>query len=51
LQIRVANRFAVLENLHDSEDIHRAWDEKIKENTKISAKESLNLYELKLHKP
>ena len=41
-QIRVSNRFAALENLNDSEDINRAW-ENISENTKISAKESLGL--------
>jgi hypothetical protein len=39
-----------LENVNDSEDINRAW-ENIKENTKTSAKESLCLYELKHHKP
>jgi hypothetical protein len=39
-----------LENLSDSEDINRAW-ENIKENIKISAKESLGLYILKQHKP
>jgi len=39
-------------NLSDSEDINtcRTW-EKIKENIKTSAKESLGLYELKQHKP
>ena len=41
---------AALENLNDSEDIHRAW-ENIKENTQISAIGSLGLYELKLYKP
>jgi hypothetical protein len=39
-----------LENLNDSEDINRAW-ENIKETIKISAKESLGLYELKQYKP
>jgi len=38
-----------LENLSDSEDINRAW-ENIKENMKTSAKESLGLHELKQHK-
>jgi hypothetical protein len=38
-----------LENLCDSEDTNRAW-ENIKENIKISAIESLGLYELKHHK-
>jgi hypothetical protein len=39
-----------LENLSDSEDINRSW-ENIKENIKTSAKENLGLYELKQHKP
>jgi len=39
-----------LENLNDSEDIKRAW-ENIKENIKTSAKESLGLHELKQRKP
>jgi hypothetical protein len=39
-----------LENLNDSEDINRAW-ENIKENIKTSAKESLGVHELKQHKP
>ena len=43
-------RLAALENLDDSKDINRAW-ENIKENIKTSAKESLGLYELKQHKP
>jgi hypothetical protein len=49
-QIKISNRFAALENLCDSEDIHRAW-ENIKEIIKTSAKRSLGLYELKQHKP
>jgi len=49
-QIKISNSFADLENLHDSKDINRAW-ENIKENIKTSAKESLRLYELKQHKP
>jgi len=39
-----------LENVNDSKDINRVW-ENIKENIKTSAKESLDLYELKQHKP
>jgi len=35
-----------LENLGDSKDINRAW-ENGKENIKISAEESLGLYKLK----
>jgi hypothetical protein len=47
-QIEHSNRFAALENLNDSEDINRAW-ENIKENLKISAKETLGLYGQKQH--
>jgi len=49
-QIEITKRFAVLENLSDSEDINRAW-ENIIDNIKASAKESLGLQELKQHKP
>ena len=49
-QIKISNRFAALENISDSEDIHRTW-EKIKENIKISAIESIGLYELKQYTP
>jgi len=38
-----------LKNLSYSKDIKRAW-ENIKENIKILAKDSLDLYELKQHK-
>jgi hypothetical protein len=48
-QIRVSSRFSTLENLNVSEDLNRAW-ENIKDNIKISAKESLGLYERKQHK-
>ena len=48
--IEITNRFAALENLRDGEDINRAW-ENIKDNIKTSAKESLDLHELKQHKP
>jgi len=48
--IKISNRFAALENLNDSKDINRAW-QNIKENIQISAKESLGLYEWKQHKP
>jgi len=46
----ISNKFAVLENLCDSKDKNRSW-ENTKENIKSSAKESLRLYELKHHKP
>jgi len=49
-RIKISNRFAALENLSDSEDLNRAC-EKFEENIKISAKESLGLYELKHHRP
>jgi len=48
--VQQSNRFAALENLSESEDINRAW-KKFKENIKISAKQSLDLYELKQHRP
>jgi len=35
--IKISNRFATLENIWDSEDINRAW-ENIKENIQISGK-------------
>jgi hypothetical protein len=49
-QIEISNRFEALENLNDSEDINRAW-ENIRKNIKISAKETLGLYTQKQHKP
>jgi hypothetical protein len=49
-QLKISNRFAALENLNVGEDINRAW-ENIKENIKISAKESLGLHAQKQHKP
>jgi hypothetical protein len=47
--MKISKRFAGLEKLSDSEDINGAW-ENIKWNIKISATESLGLYELKQHK-
>jgi hypothetical protein len=44
------DRFAALENWNDSEDINWGW-ENFKQNIKISAKDSLGLYELKQRKP
>ena len=49
-QIKNSNRFAALENLNDSDNINRAW-ENIKRNIKTSTTESLDLYELKHYKP
>ena len=48
-QIESTNSFAVLENLSDSEDINRAW-QNIEKEYKSSAKDSLSLQELKEHK-
>ena len=48
--MKMSNRFVALENLHDSKDTNKAW-ENIKENIKISAKDNLCLYEWKQHKP
>jgi hypothetical protein len=45
-----SGRFAALENLDNDVDIDRAW-ETIRENVRISTKESLGYYELKKHKP
>jgi hypothetical protein len=44
-QIEISNRFEALKNLNDSEDIN------IRENIKVSAKETLGLYGQKQHKP
>jgi hypothetical protein len=49
-QIKIADRFAALENLNGSKDINRVW-KSTKENIKTSAKESLTLHELQRHKP
>jgi len=50
--IKISNRFAALGNLSDSKDINRVWKvwKNIKEGIKTSAKESLDVYELKQHK-
>jgi glycine betaine/choline ABC-type transport system substrate-binding protein len=49
-QITMKNKFAALENLDDNGDINRAL-ETIRENIRISAKESLRLCESKSNKP
>jgi hypothetical protein len=38
--VEISNRFAALENLDNGVDVNKAW-ETIRENIKISAKESL----------
>jgi hypothetical protein len=48
-QVEVSNRFAALEDLNTEVEINSAW-ETIRENIKISAKESLGCFELKKHK-
>jgi hypothetical protein len=45
-QVTIRNKFAALENLEDSGDINRAWDN-MRENIKISAQESLGYCEAK----
>ncbi|PNF34643.1 hypothetical protein B7P43_G05860 [Cryptotermes secundus] len=47
--VEISNRFAALENLDTEVDVNEAW-ESIRENIKMSAKESLGYYELKKHK-
>jgi len=47
-QINISSRFAALEDLSYNGDLNRAW-ENIKENNKITAKNSLGLYQLKQH--
>jgi hypothetical protein len=49
-QVTIRNKFAALENLEDSGDINRAWDN-IRENSKITAQESLGYCEPKQRKP
>ena len=49
-QIKISNWFASLGNVSNDEYINRIL-ENIKENIKISAKESLGLHELKQHEP
>jgi hypothetical protein len=49
-QVTIKNKFAALENLNDNGDINRAW-ETIRENIRISAKESIGLCESKSYKP
>jgi hypothetical protein len=49
-QVTIRNKLAALENLEDSGNINRAWDN-IRENIKILAQESLGCCESKHHKP
>jgi hypothetical protein len=47
--VEISNRFTALEHLDTEVDINKAW-ESIRENIKMSSKESLGHYELKKHK-
>jgi hypothetical protein len=49
-RVEVSNRFVALEDLDTEVEINSAW-ETIRENIKISAKESLGYFEFKKHKP
>jgi hypothetical protein len=49
-RVEVSNRIAALEDLDAEVEINTVW-ETIRENIKISAKESLSYYKLKQHKP
>jgi hypothetical protein len=49
-QVTIRNKFASLENLEDSGDVNRAWDN-IRENMKILAQENLGYCESKHCKP
>jgi hypothetical protein len=49
-RVEVSNRFAALEDLDAEVEINTIW-ETIRENIKISAKETLGHYEMKKHKP
>jgi hypothetical protein len=49
-QVTIRNKFAALENLQDSSDVNRAWDN-IREDTKVSAQEGLGYCEPKHRKP
>jgi hypothetical protein len=49
-RFEISNRFEALENLEDEVDINAVW-ETIRENIKFSAKESMDFYKLKRHKP
>jgi hypothetical protein len=48
--VEISNRFAALENLDIELDVNKSW-ETIRENIKMSAKESLGYYELMKIKP
>ena len=49
-QVKISKRCAALENLNDSDNTKRVWENN-KENTKISAAKSLGLHEQKQQAP
>jgi len=49
-QVKISNRFAVLENYDVVDVIRRAW-ESVTDNINASATDSLDYYELEQHKP
>jgi hypothetical protein len=49
-QVTTKNKYAALENLDDNGDINRAW-ETIRDNIRISVKESIGLCESQSQKP
>jgi hypothetical protein len=49
-QVTIKNKFAALENLNDNGDINWAW-ETIRENIRISAKQSIGLCGSQSYKP
>jgi hypothetical protein len=49
-RVEISDRFAALENLDTDVDINRAWGT-IRQNIKISAKESVGYYDLQKHEP
>jgi hypothetical protein len=49
-QVKISNRLRAMENLNDSEDKNRAW-ENFQVNIKTSVEDSLGQHKLKQHKP
>jgi CRISPR/Cas system-associated protein Csx1 len=49
-RVEVSNRFAALEDLDTEVEINSAW-ETIRENIKVSARETLGYFQFKKHKP
>jgi hypothetical protein len=49
-EVEILNMFVALEHIEAEVEIHSAW-ETIRENMRISTKESIGYYELKKHMP